>query len=339
MRRAAAFAFAVIVAISGTRVAAAAEPVRLRVGWAQAPSQLTALFEAMTKTHAEIFPHLGKSYGFEPVRFQGSTPQIQGLASGDLEIASLGSAGVALAVLNAHLELRIVADVMQEGAPGHFSTYWAVRTDGPVKRVEDMKGHRAAINAFGATTDLILRRALRTHGVADADYVVIEANFANMFPLMEDGKVDIVPVMPQFNHAFMASGHYRPLFKTTEIVGQSQVGMWVMRADFIAAHRPAVVDFMEDIIRATRWILDPKNREEALGIAQAVTKEPRQALEYAFTDDDLYHSPDAVPNIAVVQKDIDQAVEFKMVPARIEVAPHYVDLSLVAEAKARIDGR
>jgi sulfonate transport system substrate-binding protein len=338
MRRAAAFALAAIV-IAGVPHAASADPVRLRVGWAQAPSQLTALFDAMTKPHPELFPHLGKSYGFEPVRFQGSTPQIQGLASGDLEIASLGSAGLAIAVLNAHLELRIVADVMQEGVPGHFTTYWAVRSDGPVQRIEDMKGHRAAINAFGATTDLILRRALRTHGVTDADYVVIEANFANMFPLMEDGKVDIVPVMPQFNHAFMSSGRYRPLFKTTEIVGQSQVGMWVMRADFIAAHRPQLVDFMEDIIRATRWILAPAHREEALGIAQAVTKEPRQALDYAFTNDDLYHSPDAVPNIAVVQKDIDQAVEFKMVPARIEVAPHYVDLSLVAEAKARIDGK
>jgi NitT/TauT family transport system substrate-binding protein len=339
MTRAAALAVAVILAIAGARAAAADEPVRLRVGWAQAPSQLTALFEAMTKPYPELFPHLGKTYLFEPLRFQGSTPQIQGLASGDLEIAALGSSGVALGVINAHLELRIVADVMQEGAPGYFSTYWAVRTDGPVQRIEDMKGHRAAINAFGATTDMILRQALRRHGVADSDYVVIEANFANMLPLMDNGKVDIVPVMPQFNHAFMASGHYRPLFKTTEIIGPSQVGMWVMRADVIAAHRPALVDFMEDIIRATRWILDPKNRDAALAIAAAVTKQSREELDYAFTDQDLYHSPDAVPNIAVVQKDIDEAVDFKLLPSRIEVAPRYVDLTLVADAKARIDGK
>jgi len=57
----------------------------------------------------------GKSYRYEPLRFQGSTPQIQALAAGELEIAAFGPSALALAVLNAHLDLRIIADVMQDG--------------------------------------------------------------------------------------------------------------------------------------------------------------------------------------------------------------------------------
>ncbi len=326
------------VVIAGLAQAGHADPVTLRIGWAQAPSQLTPLIAALAAPHPEIFPHIGKSYVIEPLRFQGSTQQIEGLASGDLAIASLGPSSFALAVLNAHLDLRIVADVMQDGVPGHFATFWAVRTDGPVKTLEDMRHHRAAINALGAMTDMILRETLRRHGVADNEYVVIEANFANMLGLMEDRKVDLVPVMPQFSHDFMATGHYRPLFDISAAIGEAQVGMWAMRAEFIAAHRPQLVDFFEDDIRAIRWFLDPAHRDEALGIAQAVTKESRAALDYAFGKGDLYHSPDAMPNIAVVQKNIDEAVDFKLLPARLEVAPKYVDLTLITEAKARIDG-
>jgi hypothetical protein len=46
-----------------------------------------------------------------------------------------------------------------------------------------------------------------------------------------------------------------------------------------------------------------------------------------------------MPDIAVVQKNIDQAVDFKLLPARLEVAPKYVDLTLIADAKARIDAK
>ena len=55
------------------------------------------------------------------------------------------------------------------------------------------------------------------HGVADTDYVVIEANFANMLAMMENDKVDLVPVMPQFSHDFETTGRYRPLFNITDV--------------------------------------------------------------------------------------------------------------------------
>jgi ABC-type nitrate/sulfonate/bicarbonate transport system substrate-binding protein len=186
---------------------------------------------------------------------------------------------------------------------------------------------------------MLLRTSMRQHGIADNEYTVIETNFVNMLPMMESRKVDLVPVMPQFSHDFDAAGHYRSLFTLRELVGQSQVGMWTARADFIAAHRAALVDFLEDYMRGQRWFLTPANREEALVIAQAVTKESRASLDYVFTEHDLYRSPDLIPNIATVQKDIDWAVSMKLLPAGLTVAPKYVDLSMVEEAKQRLDAK
>ncbi len=321
--------------------AAAADPVRLRIGWAQVPTQITPLVAELAKAHPELFPNLNVTYTYEPVRFQGSPPQIQAFAASEIEVAAFGPSALALTVTNAHLDPRIVADIAQDGgATGYYSTWWAVRKDGPITSFQDMKGHTAIVNAKGATTDMLLRETMRRHGVADNDFVEIEADFANMLPMLEAGKADAAPVMAQFNHDFVATGHYRSLFTTTDAVGGAdEVLFWVMRADFISAHRAAIVDFLSDHMAGVRWFLNPANRDEALAITEHFTKQSPEALQYVFTRDDVYRSPDLVPVIEPVQKDIDQAVSMNMLPARIDVAPRYVDLSLIADAKARLDAR
>jgi len=318
-------------------VATRADPVNLRVAWVDTPSQLTPLRAVLAKEHPELFAHLGKSYNFEPIRFQGSPPQITALAAGELEIAALGPSSLALAIVNAHLDMKIVGDVIQDGLPGHFNAYFAVRKDGPVKRIEDMKGRRAAINALGSPVWMELHVALARHGVADKDYVVIEGNFANMFALIEADKVDIVPVIsPKSSKQFEDSGRYRPLFTAAQELGTNQAAMWAVRADFIAQHRAALVDYFEDAIRATHWLLDPANHAQAIAIVQSVTKEPKENIDYAFTARDVGRSPDLVPNLVAIQHEVDTAAELKLLPRKITVVPGYVDLSMIADAKARL---
>jgi sulfonate transport system substrate-binding protein len=332
-----ALALAALALLSAMPRAVADEPLHLRIGWAQVPTQITPLVAQLMQRHPELFPNLGHTYLYEPVRFQGSPPQIQAMAAGEVEVAAFGPSALAVAVHNAHLDLKVIADIAQDGGTkGFYSTWWAVRRDGPIKSFADMKGHTAIVNAKGATTDMNLRTMMRKNGVADNEFSEIEADFANMLPMLEAGKADIAPVMVQFNHDFLATGRYRPLFTTTDVVGgDDEVLFWVMRADFIAAHRAALVDFLADHMKAVRWFLDPAHREEALKITVDFTKQSPQALAYVFTKEDVYRSPDLMPVVAPIQKDIDQAVEMKLLPARIEVAPH-VDLSLVEEAKVRL---
>lgn len=334
--REAATAIALIAAI-GAAAGAEAQPLTIRVGWVVTPGHLAPLIEALGKREPAVFRHLGQSYVMQTVRFNGTTPQIQAQAIGDLEVASFSTSALALAITNAHLDERLVSDVVADGHPGYFSENFVVLADGPIHTVEDVKGRRVATNAIGSASDTAMRTMFRQHGIKDGDFTTVETNFANMPAMLDSGKVDFIGTLPQFAPE-LNSSKYRVLFKARDAVGPTQAVVWAMRADVIAAHRPAFVDFFEDHIRAVRWFLDPKNREEALAILANVTKLPKDGVTFAFTKDDFYHSPDARPDVASVQKEINASAEMGVIPKRVEVSPKYVDLSLIEEAKRRIDG-
>jgi sulfonate transport system substrate-binding protein len=335
-RTAAAVAIGVFLALAS--IPARADPVPIRVGWAQAPGHLAPLIRELQRRHPEVFRHFGESYVADPIRFQGSTPQIVAMAVNEVEVAAFGSSALALAVTNAHLDMRVVADVIQDGVAGHFSQPYVVRADGPIQAIEDVRGHRIATNAIGSASDAAMRIVLHRHGVLDADIASVETNFANMPAMIEDGKVDLIALLPQFAPRIEASGRYRALFHINDAFGNMQTVHWAMRADFIAAHRAAAVDFFEDHIRALRWFLDPANHADALAIAAEVTKLPADNLAYCFTQADWYRSPDARPEVKAIQIEIDESAKLGILPSSIQVELRYVDLTLIEDAKRRIDG-
>lgn len=318
--------------------AAESTPLPIRVGWAETPGHLAPLVAALAKRHPEIMPNNGKTYDFEPVRYPGSTPQIQALAINDLEIAAFSDSAFALAVANAHLDVPIVADVVQTGHPGYFPGEYVVAKDGPIKTVADVRGKRVATNAIGSEADSTMRAMLRKHGIKDSDFTTVEANFANQPAMLIEGKVDMIELLPQFASELTAAGKYKILFTGVDVHGVSEAVFWCMRADFIAAHRPALIDFFTDYMRALHWFLTPANRPEALALTVAVTHKSAKDLDFAFTRHDFYHSPDMVPDVAAVQREIDEDVKLGVLPRAVQVSPKYVDLSLIKAAKERLDG-
>src|ERR1700730_7982083 len=122
--------------------AANADPMPIRVGWVVTPGHLAPLIEALGKREPGVFKHLGKSYVLQSIRFQGTTPQIQAQAIGEVEIAALSTAALALAITNARLDERVVADVVADGVPGYYSENYVVAADGPIKTFEPVKGTR-----------------------------------------------------------------------------------------------------------------------------------------------------------------------------------------------------
>src|SRR5215467_4154570 len=136
-RVAATLAAATLIGMTG---GVAADPLAIRVGWVQTPGHMAPIVEALAKRHPELFKHLGQSYVMQPIHFNGTTPQIQAQAIGELEIASQAASALALAITNAHLDERVVADVVSDGRDGYFSEYFVVMADGPIKQIEDVKG-------------------------------------------------------------------------------------------------------------------------------------------------------------------------------------------------------
>src|SRR5579871_5945330 len=96
-----------LAAMAFVTVAAADEPLRLRVAWTETPTHLLPV----AFSRPAILRHYGMSYTVEAIRFRGSAPEIEALASGELDIATLGYSSFGLAILNARMEdLRVIAD-------------------------------------------------------------------------------------------------------------------------------------------------------------------------------------------------------------------------------------
>ncbi|HUZ75252.1 MAG TPA: ABC transporter substrate-binding protein [Stellaceae bacterium] len=314
--------------------AANAEPLQIKVGWATI-THMQPSIDLLQKRHPELFHHFGKTYVAEGVHYRGSTPQIQALAINELQIAAFGPEAFVLAVRNAHLDVRVVGDVFQDGVSGYRSITYVVRANSPIRKVEDLKGHSVASNAIGSFGDTAMRVMLHKHGIKDSDITTVETSFGNMPAMLDDGKVDLINLLPQYEH-FLTDGKYRKLFTAADGEGRIQAQIWAMRADFIAAHRAALIDFFEDHIRAVQWLLNPANHKEAVAIAAELTKAPPQRLDYMYTKNDSYHAPDARPDIPATQKSIDVNVQLGLLKKGLTISPKYIDLSLVNAANKRI---
>ncbi|HUK58612.1 MAG TPA: ABC transporter substrate-binding protein [Stellaceae bacterium] len=317
--------------------AASADPWKIRVGWVTTPGHMQPVIDELQKRHPELFHHFGQSYVAAGVHFQGTTPQIQALAINELEIASFGPEALALAVDNAHLDVRMIADVFQDGVPGYSSITFAVKADSPIKTIDDLKGKRVATNAIGSFGDSAMRVNLRLHGISDRDITSVEAPFPTMPAMLDDGKVDMIILVPQYEY-MVKEGKYRVLFRAVQGYGRIQAVLWAMRADQIAAHRAALVDFLEDHIRAVQWLTSAAHHKEAVDLISEVTKLKPETLDFAYTKDDSYHAPDGKPDVAGTQHALDVEMKYGLIHDTLTVAPKYVDLGPVEDAAKRLGG-
>ncbi|HEY3918978.1 MAG TPA: PhnD/SsuA/transferrin family substrate-binding protein [Stellaceae bacterium] len=315
---------------------ASADPWKIRVGWVTTPTHMQPIIDELHNRHPEIFPNFGKTYTVESMHFQGTTPQIEALATNDLDVAAFGPEALALAVDNAHLDVRMIADVFQDGVPGYASITYVVRKDSPVHKVEDLRGKVIATNAIGSFGDSAMRIMLRRHGLQDKDFTTVEANFNTMPAMLDEGKVALINLLPQFRYMMTEQGKYRPLFTAEDGEGRIQAVLWAMRADVLAAHRPAVVDFLTDHVRAVRYLIDPAHHEETVAIVAAVTKAKPETLQYVYTKADSFHAPDGKPDVAATQRALDVELKYGLIKNTVTVSPKYVDLGPIEEADRRL---
>jgi sulfonate transport system substrate-binding protein len=327
------FALAGLVALAFVG-GAAAEPLKIRVAWVVA----VANWPSLIMEKKDLARHLGTSYVFEPVHYNGTPLMITGMATGDLEIGTLAYSSLALAIENAGMDdLRIIADDFQDGVPGYYADEYFVLADGPIKTVEDLKGKVVATNAAGSAVDIAMRAMLRKHGLEDKrDYTVVEAAFPTMRAMLTEKKAALIPGVIPFAFDPELRKNARTLFTQKDAIGTTQMIVWAARKDFIAKNRAAMVDLMEDTLRIVRWYLDPANHDAAVEIAARVTKQPPERFApWLFTAKDYYRDPNMLPNLEALQANIATQKELGFLKTVFDVKK-YADLSLVEEAAQRL---
>jgi sulfonate transport system substrate-binding protein len=327
------FAALTAMTVLGGGHAAAQAPVKIRLSWV-AP---LANWGSIILEKKDLAKHMGKSYTLETIRFAGTPPIITALATGELEIADFTFSTLPIAVENAGIsDLMVISDEFQDGVPGFYSNQFNVLTDGPIKKVEDLKGKAVATNAAGSAVDVAMRAMLRKHGLEDKrDYTVVEAPFPAMRAMLAEKKVDLITAVLPFALDPELKKISHTLFTTGDAVGVTQFSMFTARKAFIDKNRAAMVDFMEDTLRIVRWYLDPANHKEVAEIASRLTKQPPERFGWLFTKQDNFRDPDMMPNLTALQANMQTMKDLGYVKSVLDVKKHS-DLSLIQEAAKRL---
>ena len=328
------FLLAALVAAIAVAPARAEEPLAIKVGWVVYTSSSVPI----SLEYKNLLKHYGKSYTIEPQNIRSTAATIAALASGDLHVSTLSYSTIAFAIQNGGLEdLRIVTDVLQDGVGGHASGQYMVRNDSGIKKIEDLKGHVLASLAKGSAVDIGLRAMLRKHRIDDnKDVTIIEAQFPNMRALLLDKRVDLIATALPYSEDAALKESAHALFSTKDVMGVTQTLVWVARDGWLKKNRAAIVDFLEDSLIVTRYITDPKNHAEVVGVvAKAMKAPPEQLASYLFTPKDMYRDPNGLPNLDALESNIATQHQLGFIDKKPDVRKA-ADLSYVKEAGARL---
>ena len=176
---------------------AKADPIHIREAWV-APGNWASIW----LQKKDLAKHFGQSYVMDPVHYVGTPPMITALANNQVEVTNLAYSTLGIAIENAGLDdLRIVSDEFQDGVPGYYSQEYMVLKDGPIHKVEDLKGKVVATNAEGSAVDVAMKAMLHKHGLEpNRDYTVVEAPFPAMKSMLAEKKVDLIPAVLPFSY-------------------------------------------------------------------------------------------------------------------------------------------
>jgi NitT/TauT family transport system substrate-binding protein len=323
-------AFVTALIVSG---AAHAEPLKLRVHWAQSPGHMAPMIAAVGDKYG-VHKHYGKSYIVEPIFMAGSGPALQALAAGELDVTGLSPQSFAIAITEAKLDLKVIGQQFSTDVPGYAGNAFWVRKD-DIKKVEDLKGKTIGVNARGSTIDAAARTMLAKHGMEDGkDYQLVELRFPAQLAALKSKRVDLAILVRPWDGEGAKDPTLAPLFTMADSIGPTETITYVAKADYIARHRPAIVDFLEDNIRLRRWAEGP-GREQAVKVIAEILKKPIEEVDFAFTKEDSYREPNAAANLPRMQKNIDDLVKIKLLDAPIDVKKH-ADPTLAEEAAKRV---
>jgi len=329
-------ALALVATLAGLAAEASAggAPTPIRIAYGPAPAHVLPVIFA----NPQVTPNNGKTYKADLISMRASSAQLQALAARELDIAWLAYASFANAILNAKLDLRIVADIQQWGVPGYYEGVWGVLESAGIDQPQQLRGKRVAVPALGTGADFALRATLEKHGLeATKDYTIVEVNFPNMGPTLRDGKVDAAFLINPWWAAEQAKGGVRALFGPSAGLGRIQALFFAARTDFLKEHRGAAQDFFTDYLRGLRWLLDPANRSAAVDTAAKVTMQKREVIDAFFLtpSGDFYRDPEGRLNMEALQRNVDYLSAKGFISGKLDVA-RYVDLSFLEEAQRRL---
>jgi ABC-type nitrate/sulfonate/bicarbonate transport system substrate-binding protein len=206
-----------------------------------------------------------------------------------------------------------------------------------IKTGADLKGKTLGVSTLTGGTTLMVHEVLeKAYKLNENDYkLLVVGTSPERYAALKGGSVHATFMGPPFTFR-AAKDNFRKLANFHEYLGPILFTTDFAHANYLKSHRAEIVRYQKSMIEATRWLYDPKNKEEALALHMKVLKSPRESAEedYKYLVQDFQPFPrDGSVSKISFDKTMDlRAKEGTYQGKKVPPASDYVDNSIIEEA-------
>ena len=210
-----------------------------------------------------------------------------------------------------------------------------------IKSGADLKGKTLGVSTLTGGTTLMVHEVLeKAYKLKATDYkLLVVGTSPDRYAALKGGSVHATFMGPPFTFRAAKDG-FRKLANFHEHLGPILFTADFAHNNYLKSNRTEVVRYLKSMIEATRWLYDPKNKEESIAIHMKVLKSSRESAEedYKYLIQEFQPFPkDGTVGKASFDKTMELRVkdglyEGKKVPPITD----YVDNSFVEEAKKQL---
>lgn len=253
------------------------------------------------------------------------------LLSGSIDLANYTPDWFVRAIEKGETDLKIVLGT------GNVPIYSLVVTK-DVHSYADLKDKRIAVSTIKAADAYFTRKMMAAHGLADADYILIQAGATpERAAALKAGSVSASLIAPPIDQRVIDDeGGLVRLDVTSTVITHYAWQTQTVKESWAGKNRATLVGYMRAWIKATRWLYDPANKEEAIRI---LMRELKLEDRYARTAYEMYFGPtltiakDGEVDLMGMQELLNGLVEQGDMSPPTPPPQKYLDLSYWEEAR------
>lgn len=267
----------------------------------------------------------------EIIATRSSAAAVQQLAAGSLHISSSGIPDY-LRGVEQGAPIKIFKN--QIGTPPY--TIYGKKE---IKSIAGLKGKKVMIGGPKDVTRHYVETLFEKHGLKSGTYDYLYAgSTANRFAALTAGGVDATIILPPLSFRADAMG-LSNLGNIQTVLADFPFTVHAYNVDWASKNRKALLGYTAALIKATDWLYDTKNRQEAAEILvnAAKFKIEDALLNYdAFIKDMKAISPDGVVTERAYRQMMEVLVGWGDMKAPIPPLSKYYDASIVTEARRMV---
>lgn len=164
--------------------------------------------------------------------YRGGAEAFEAVAAGAADI-TVGSCAIVAAGINKGVKTKAIAAT----ANGYNGWYLMVKSDSPIKSVEELNGKKVGITSAGSATDLLARWTMASKKIK---FTTVPLGGGGLVPNLLTGNVDAIVLYSPLSFKVMQAKSARPLIDYGTAVPEHISGVW-LASDKLINEKPEMI--------------------------------------------------------------------------------------------------